>query len=85
MELLEQFLADSRAGDAPLKVVIVRSDGSGEFRGEKFGDLSVQNTRDQAGIHNGRQSLVNLGSTARARLDRDGHHGVPNPGPRAIS
>jgi len=38
-ELFEQFLADSRADDVPSKVVIVRSDGGGEFRGGKFGDL----------------------------------------------
>ena len=38
-ELFEQFLADTRADGAPSKVVIVRSDGGGEFRGGKFGDL----------------------------------------------
>ena len=38
-ELFEQFLADTRADGAPFKVVIVRSDGAGEFRGGKFGYL----------------------------------------------
>ena len=38
-ELFEQFLADTRADGAPSKVVIVRSDGGGEFRGGKFGGL----------------------------------------------
>ena len=38
-ELFKQFLADSRADDVPSKVVIVRSDGGGEFRGGEFGDL----------------------------------------------
>ena len=38
-ELFEHFLADTRADDVPSKVVIVRSDEGGEFRGEKFGDL----------------------------------------------
>ena len=33
-ELFEQFLADSRADGVPSTVVIVRSDGGGEFRGE---------------------------------------------------
>ena len=38
-EMLEQFLADTRADGVPSTVVIVRSDGGGEFRGAKFGDL----------------------------------------------
>ncbi|CAN0489046.1 unnamed protein product, partial [Laminaria digitata] len=39
-ELFEQFLADVRADDGvPSKVVVVRSDDGGEFRGGKFGDL----------------------------------------------
>ena len=38
-ELFKEFLADSRADDVPSKVVIVRSDGGGEFRGGEFGDL----------------------------------------------
>ena len=36
-ELFEQFLADSRADDALFKVVFVRSDEGGEFRGGKLG------------------------------------------------
>lgn len=35
----EQFLADTRVGGVPFKVEIVRSDGNGELRREKFGDL----------------------------------------------
>ena len=38
-KLFEQFLADCRADDVPSKVVIIRSDGGGEFRGEEFVDL----------------------------------------------
>ncbi|CAN0507934.1 unnamed protein product, partial [Laminaria digitata] len=38
-ELFEQFLADVRADGVPSKVVVVPSDGGGEFRGGKFGDL----------------------------------------------
>ena len=38
-EMSEQFLADTRADGVPPKVTIVRSDGGGEFRGRKFGDL----------------------------------------------
>ena len=38
-EMFEQFLADTRADGVPSKVVIVRADGGGEFRGGKFGDL----------------------------------------------
>ena len=38
-ELFEQFIADSPADGVPSTVVIVRSDGGGEFRGGKFGDL----------------------------------------------
>ena len=38
-EMFEHFLADTRAGDVPSQVVIVRSDGGGEFRGGKFRDL----------------------------------------------
>ena len=38
-EMFEQFLADTRADGVPSEVVIVRSDGGGEFRGAKFGDL----------------------------------------------
>ena len=38
-EMFEQFLADTRADGVPSKVVIVRSDGGGKFRGGKFGDL----------------------------------------------
>ena len=37
--MFEQFLADTRADGAPSKVVIVRTDGGGEFRGGKFRDL----------------------------------------------
>ena len=32
-EMFEQFLADTRADGIPSKVVIVRSDGGGEFHG----------------------------------------------------
>ena len=38
-EMLEQFLADTREDGVPSKVVIVRTDGGGEFRGGTFGDL----------------------------------------------
>ena len=38
-ETFEPFLAETRANGVPSKVVIVRSDGGGEFRGGKFGDL----------------------------------------------
>ena len=38
-EMLEHFLADARADVVSSKVVIVRTDGGGEFRGWKFGDL----------------------------------------------
>ena len=38
-EMFEQFLADTRADGVPSKLVIVRTDGGGEFRGRKFGDL----------------------------------------------
>ena len=38
-ELFEQFLAGSRADGVPSKVVIVRSNGSGEFRAGNIGDL----------------------------------------------
>ena len=38
-DVFEQFLADARADGVPSKVVIVRSDGGGEFRGGNFGDL----------------------------------------------
>ena len=38
-EMLEQILAGTRADGVPLQVVIVRSDGGGEFRGEKFGEM----------------------------------------------
>ena len=38
-EMFEQFLADTRTDGVPSKVVIVRSDGGGEFRGGKFGEL----------------------------------------------
>ena len=38
-ELVERFLADTRADGVPSKVVIVQSDGGCEFRGGKFGDL----------------------------------------------
>ena len=38
-EMFEQFLADARAGDVPSKVVVVNSDGGGEFCGGKVGDL----------------------------------------------
>ena len=38
-EMFEQFLPDTRADGVPSKVVIVRSDGVGEFRGKKFRDL----------------------------------------------
>ena len=38
-ELFEQFFADTRADGVPSKLVIVRSDGGGEFRGGNFGDL----------------------------------------------
>ena len=34
----EQFLGDTHADDIPSKVVIVGSDGGGEFRGAKVGD-----------------------------------------------
>ena len=37
--VFEQFLADTRADCVPSRVVIVRSDGGGGFRGETFGDL----------------------------------------------
>ena len=39
VELFEQCLADVRADGVPYKVVIVRPDGGGEFRGGKFGDM----------------------------------------------
>ena len=35
----EQFLANTRGDSVPSKVVIVLSDGGGQFRGGKFGDL----------------------------------------------
>ena len=38
-EIFKRFLADTRADGVPSKVVIVRSDGAGEFCGGKFGDL----------------------------------------------
>ena len=38
-ELFKQFLAGSRADGVPSKVVIVRSNGSGEFRAGNLGDL----------------------------------------------
>ena len=38
-EISDQFLADVRVDGVPSKVVIFRSDGGGEFRGGKFGDL----------------------------------------------
>ena len=38
-EMFEQFLVDTSADGVPSNVVIVRSDGGGEFRGRKFGDL----------------------------------------------
>ena len=38
-ELLEQFLADTRADGVPSKVAVVRSNRGGEFRGGKFRDL----------------------------------------------
>ena len=38
-EVLEQFLADTRADGAPSGVAIVGCDGGGEFRREKLGDL----------------------------------------------
>ena len=38
-EMFEQFLSDTRADGVPSKVVIVRSDGGGEFRVGKFGNL----------------------------------------------
>ena len=38
-EMFEQLLADTHADGGHLRVVIVRSDGSGEFRGGTFGDL----------------------------------------------
>ena len=36
---VQAVLADTRADGVPSKVVIVRPDGGGEFRGGKFGDL----------------------------------------------
>ena len=38
-ELFQQFLANSRTDGVPSTVVIIRSDGGGEFGGGKFGDL----------------------------------------------
>ena len=38
-KMFVQFLADARADGVPSTVVIVRSDGGGELRGGKFGDL----------------------------------------------
>ena len=38
-EMFEQFLVYTRADGVPSKVVIVRTDGGGEFRGGKFGGL----------------------------------------------
>ena len=38
-KMFVQFLADARADGVPSTVVIVRSDGGGEFRSEKFVDL----------------------------------------------
>ena len=35
--LFEQFLANARADDVPYKVIVVRSDGGGEFRGRGGG------------------------------------------------
>ena len=37
--MFEQFLAGTRADGVPSKVVTVRSDGGGDFRGGTFGDL----------------------------------------------
>ena len=37
--MFEQFLADTRTDGVASKVEIVRTDGGGEFRGGKFGDL----------------------------------------------
>ena len=38
-EMFEQFLVETRAHGVPSKVVIVRSDGGGKFRGGKVEDL----------------------------------------------
>ena len=38
-ETFEQFFSDTRADDVPSQVMTVRSDGSGEFCGGKFGDI----------------------------------------------
>ena len=38
-ELLERFLADTRAGGVTCKVLIIRSAGGGEFRGGTCRDL----------------------------------------------
>ena len=41
--------------------------------------------RDQAGVHDSRQSSCQWGSRAHARCDGDGRDGGKNPGSRAIS
>ena len=38
-EMFDKFIADTRTDGVPSKVVIVRSDGGGEFRGGELGDL----------------------------------------------
>ena len=66
-DLLEQFLADSRAEGVLSTIVIVRCDAGREFRRGKFGDLYI--TRNQAGIHDDRQSPIQGSRRARARFD----------------
>ena len=65
-ELFEQCPADTRADGVPSKVIIVRSDGGGEF---KRGSLETCGDREE-GINDGRQSPIRCSSRARTNFDR---------------